>query len=130
MNRNNIIVTLLFLLLLVQAGIIKVPQISSVKVDRVTYVYEKDEGAVPPPVSYALRKLNENGIIATELEVDPLNGLNGIPTQDKVAVEAGKREGLPALVVQSGQTVTKVVKKPTTVEEVSKAVGIEVEEPN
>jgi hypothetical protein len=100
------------------------------KVDRVTYVYEKDEGSVPRPISYALRKLNEQGVASTELEVDPENGLGQIPTQDQIAVDAAKSAGLPALVVQSGLSVVKVVKSPTTVVHVADAVGIEIEEPS
>ena len=128
LNRNNIIVLLLLLLLLSQAGVI--PGLPSSEVDRVTYVYEKDDGAVPRPVSYALRKLNEQGVIATELEVEPENGLGQIPTQDQIAVEAAKAAGLPALVVQAGASVVKVVKGPTTVVHVADASGLKIEEPN
>lgn len=124
MNRNHGILLIIVLLLLSQAG-----GMVSTGVDRCSYVYEKDEGAVPRAVSYSLRKLNEQGILATELEVDPENGLGQIPTQDQIAVDAAKGTGLPALVVQSGATVTKIVKNPTTVQQVAEAAGVKIEEP-
>ena len=126
MNRNHGILLILLLLILSQAG----GMVSTTGVDRVTYVYEKNDGAVPRPISYALRKLNEQKILATELEVDPENGLGQSPTQDQIAVDAAKGAGLPALVVQSGATVTKIVKAPTAVQQVAEATGVKIEGPN
>lgn len=123
MNRNHLILIVLALLAYaaMSGGV-------TTGVDRCTYVFEKDFGGVPAPVSYALRKLNEQGIIATELEVQPENGLGEIPVQDRVAVEAAGSD-LPILIVQSGDTVTAKVKAPTTVAQVAEAVGVAIEEP-
>lgn len=126
LNRNTAIVLLLLLLL---AGSYS-PGPATSGIDRVTYVYEKNEGAVPRPVSYSLAELNKiGGIIATELEVDPETGLGGIPTQDKIAVDAAKTAGLPALVVQQGEKVVNVAKSPLTVADVAAAAGLPIKEP-
>jgi len=103
LNRNTAIIVILLLLAYSSFSS------PTTGVDRATYVFEKDFGGVPAPVSYALRKLNEQGIIATELEVQPENGLGEIPVQDRIAVEAAG-DALPTLVVQSGETVVKIVK--------------------
>jgi hypothetical protein len=125
--RNNIVIAIIIALLLANAGVIPIPGVAT-GVDRVTYVFEKDFGGVPASVSYSLRKLNEQGIIATELEVQPENGLGEIPTQDRTAVEAAGGD-LPILIVQSGGAVTAKVKAPTTVAQVVEATGVAIEEP-
>lgn len=135
-NRNNAIVLLLIAMLVgtwaVKTDRIELPNWlpSTQGVDRVTYVYEKDEGAVPRPVSYSLAELNKiGGIIATELEVDQETGIGGIPTQDKIAVDAAKAAGLPALVVQQGGAVVNLFKSPQTVADVATATGLPIKEP-
>jgi len=90
------------------------------KADRVTYVYEKDQGGVPSAVMSGLNKLNERKILATTHERDTKDGDQQIPDQYKVAVEAAKK--LPSLVVQAGDKVLKVVESPNTEEDVTKAV--------
>ena len=136
LNRNNAIV-LLLIVLWVGTWAVKTDRIDlpwptiTQGIDRVTYVYEKDEGAVPRPISYSLAELNKlGGIIATELEVDPETGLGGIPTQDKIAVDAAKTAGLPALVVQQGEKVVNVAKSPQTVADVAAATGLPIKEPS
>jgi len=80
-------------------------------VDRVTYVYEKDQGGVPPNVRVALNKLNEGRkILASEFEDDTKDGTGDVPEQYKIALEESKRAGIPCLVVQSGSRVVRVVK--------------------
>lgn len=108
------------MLLLSQAGVI--PGVPSVKVDRVTYVYEKNDTIIPRPVSLALVKLNEQGIIATEFEVDTVNGTDDVPTQYVRAKQAGTDAGLPCLVVQSGDNVVRTVKAPATEADVLEAI--------
>lgn len=124
-NRNNLILLLLFLLLASQ-GVFPMPAIPGLpttqKADRATYVYEKDDGIVPRPVSFALKELNKQGIIATSFEIDSTTGRNTIPTQDAIAVKSARDTGLPCLIVQSGDTVLKIVRAPTTEEQVMEAV--------
>lgn len=96
----------------------------SLKPTQVTYIWEKDQNSVPRPVSLALRKLNEQGILATEFEEDStVDGTPGgrVPSQYVVALKAARDAGLPALVVQSGATVLRVVKAPATEEQVMEA---------
>ena len=123
LNRNNVIVALLLALLLIQAGVIDVPGLpSKSKVDRVTYVYEKDDTIIPRPVSLALVKLNEQGIVATEFEIDTVNGTGEVPAQYVTAKQAGKDAGLPCLVVQSGDKVVRTAKAPATEADVMEAI--------
>lgn len=95
---------------------------ATTKIDRVTYCYEKDSNSVPRPVSAALQQLNAQGILATEFEEDSVSGDGRTPTQYVVALEAARKAGLPALVIQSGDTVVRVVRNPTTSEQVLEAV--------
>lgn len=127
-NQNNILVLVVLFLALVmvsqQEGCDN-PLDPVSDVDRVTYVYEKDDTVVPKPVAFALQKLNEDaakGIIASEFEKDTLNGNGQIPEQYKIALEAAKGAGLPALVVQAGEKVVKIVKNPSTEEHVAEAL--------
>jgi len=120
-NRNNVII-LLIVVLLVYSGVVPIPGVTSGNVDRVTYVYEKDDTAVPRPVSFALTQLNEQGIVATELEHETVDGTGEVPEQDKIALAAAKEAGLPALVVQAGEVVVRVVKNPKTEADVMEAV--------
>lgn len=96
----------------------------SQKATAATYVYEKDDTAIPSQVLLALDKLNrrEPPILATPFEEDTLDGNNQTPAQYQVAVKAARDAGLPSLVVQAGDKVLKVVKAPTTEAQVMEAV--------
>lgn len=98
------------------------------KVDRVTYVYEKDQNNVPKPVASALERINREStglIVASEFEEDTINGIGVTPAQYKIALDAARSAGLPALIVQSGATVVRVLKSPTTEDEVLKSIVLE-----
>jgi hypothetical protein len=84
------------------------------KVTAVTYVYEKDDGAVPSFVGAALDKLNrrEPPILATPFEEDTTDSTGETPAQYKSAVTAARAAGLPSLVTQAGDKVIKVIKDP------------------
>lgn len=89
----------------------------------VTYVYEKDDTAVPPPVQAAINRLNrERKIVATLYEDDTPDGTGETPEQYKAPLAAAKAEGLPSLVVMAGDQVLRVVKSPVTEAEVMEAV--------
>lgn len=90
------------------------------RIDRVTYVYEKDFNITPRPVAFALQRLNAEykDVIASEFEEDTLDGSGEVPDQYKIALEAARKSGLPALVIQAGSRVVKVIKSPTTEEQV------------
>lgn len=88
---------------------------------RVTYVYEKDEGGVPPGVAAALIKINRDSpaIIASEFENDTVDGTGQVPEQYAKALAEARKAGLPALVVEdSNGNVLQVLKAPKTQEEV------------
>jgi len=95
----------------------------SVKVTAVTYVYEKDQSAVPRPVQAALNKLHAagGGVVASLFEDDAVTGLGTVPKQYAVALKAAREAGLPALVVTAGDVVLRVLKAPTTEAEVLEA---------
>ena len=94
------------------------------KVDRVTYVYERTQRPVPRGVSAALREINDTNesIIAAGVDKDIRTGDLKTPKQYEIAIEAAKKVGIPALVVQSGDSILKVVKDPKTKEEVLEAI--------
>lgn len=88
----------------------------------VTYFYEKDQTAVPPPVAAAISELNTQGIAANIVEQTPADGTGAVPLQYKFSWPAAKDAGLPCLVVMAGETVVRVVKGPKTQQEVLEAV--------
>lgn len=88
-----------------------------------TYVYEKDQHAIPSAVLAGLNRLNrEKKIIATALDVDTKDGTGEVPGQYKLPFAEAVKAGLPALVVTAGDKVLTVVKSPTTEEAVMEAV--------
>lgn len=91
-------------------------------VTAVTYVYEKDESPVPSAVQAAINTLNrEQKVLATIYEDDNEDGTGEVPAQYKVAYEAAKQAGLPALVATAGDKVVRTVKAPKTDAEVLEA---------
>jgi hypothetical protein len=87
----------------------------------VVYVYEKDDTAVPVGVTVGLDRLNrERGVVATLLEDDSTNGDGDVPGQYVPALEAARREGLPAIVVLSGSTVLSTTKAPTDADQIAR----------
>ena len=93
------------------------------KPTKVTYVYEKDDTAVPTGVSVALDKLNRQGILATIFEEDTLDNDGTIPTQYIKAKAEATKAGLPALVIESDKVVLKVIKAPKTETEVLESIA-------
>jgi hypothetical protein len=87
------------------------------KVDKVTYVWEKDETrVVPPPIQAVLIELNRDQarkIQATAIEKDSRTGTNEIPEQYKVAIGEALKVGLPACVIEAGDRVVAVLVNPT-----------------
>jgi hypothetical protein len=93
------------------------------KATSVTYVYDFRSATIPPAVLSGLNRLNrEKKIIATLYEDDNTNGKNEVPAQYKLALEAAKKAGMPALVVTDGVNVLAVVKSPATEDQVLEAV--------
>ena len=62
---------------------------------------------------------NKRGILAGVFEKDVRSGTGNVPAQFKVAAEAAK--DLPSLVIQAGESVSRVVKDPKTFEQVTEA---------
>lgn len=98
------------------------------KVARVTYVYEKDQGSVPRPVSAALQRINREHagtIVASEFEEDTVNGEGKTPAQFKSALDQARNAGLPALIVEAVDgTILNVVDRPVTEETVMEAIAL------
>ena len=89
----------------------------------VTYVMEKDDGAVPSGVMAGLNRLNrEKGIVATVFEEDSTDGDGDVPDQYREPLRAAREAGLPAFVVMGGNKVLRVVKAPTTADAIVEAV--------
>lgn len=96
---------------------------------RATYVYEKDQSAVPKPIAAALAQLNRRAaepggpsVVATEFEDDALNGDDEPPAQYAAALAAARKAGLPALVLERSGKVRRVLQAPTRLQEVIDAV--------
>lgn len=88
-----------------------------------TYVYEKSGGPIPAAVMAGLNQLNrERHIRATTFDADTRDGTGEVPDQYKAALTAAQSAGLPCLVVTAGETVSKVVPRPTTLEAIVGAV--------
>jgi hypothetical protein len=101
-------------------------RITSGDLDQVVYVYEKDDGPVPRPVAGALMEINLNEALkieATEFESDTVDPDGDVPEQYQAALAAAKEAGLPALVVLAGDTVVKVIKNPSTMEQVMESIN-------
>lgn len=91
---------------------------------RVTYVYEASSTAIPPGVEVAFNKLNrqeDRKIIARLLE-DPTDSGGPVAEEDKVPLAAAKEAGLPAIVVVVNGAAVKVVKNPTTEQQVMESL--------
>ena len=88
-----------------------------------TYVYEKDHGTPPSPVAAGLDKLNRQGILATAFEEDTKDGNGNTPSQYVIALTEATKAGLPALVVQAGDKVMRVVKAPASEQQVLEAIA-------
>jgi len=88
-----------------------------------TYVYEKDTHAIPAYVTQAVNRLNrERKIVATLLEDDTTNGDGEVPAQYRLALEAARKAGLPAMVAMAGGQVLRVTPKPASEAAVMEAV--------
>ncbi len=87
------------------------------KVTAITYVYEKDQGGVPPAVMSGFNSVNRNSnytIVATAFEQNSTDGTGEVPEQYKAPYVKAKEVGLPSLIVTAGSTVLRFVKAPTT----------------
>jgi len=95
----------------------------STKATAATYVYEKDQHAIPSGVLAGLDKLNrERKIVATVFEQDTRDGAGEVPDQYRVPLAAALKSGLPSLVVTGGDKVIRTVQTPTTEAQVWEAV--------
>lgn len=104
-----------------ELGSLPPPVDPTVKITAATYIYEKDRGGVPPAVSAALSELNAAGIRATTFEEDATDSDDDVPEQYQTSLAAAREAGLPSLVMLAGATVVRVVKAPTTKEQVLEA---------
>ena len=87
------------------------------------YIFEKDDGAVPPAVQTGLdRLLREKKIDARSIEQHVTDGTDRTPDAFKAPIAAAKQAGLPALVVMAGDEILSVTKSPTTEEAILKEV--------
>lgn len=87
------------------------------------YVYEKDDGPIPPGVLSGIDRLNrERNIVASSFEDDSRDGTGNVPEQYRPALAAAKSASIPSLVVMSGTAAVRIVPRPTTEEQVMGAV--------
>lgn len=87
------------------------------------YIFEKDDGAVPPAVQTGLdRLLREKKIDARSIEQHVTDGTDRTPEAFKAPIAAAKQAGLPALVVLAGSEILSVTKSPTTEDAILKEV--------
>ena len=88
------------------------------------YVYEKDQGSVPGPVSQALHRLNteRESFVASAVDQDIVTGGGTVPAQFQAAIAAARAAGLPALVILGESGVLRVLLNPTTEAEIMEAV--------
>lgn len=83
------------------------------EVDRVVYVYEIRDGAVPPAVLAGINELKRSGIDASSWEDDVRDADGEIPDQYRGAAAAASETGTPVLVALAGDEVVRTVKAPT-----------------
>jgi hypothetical protein len=82
-------------------------------VTAITYVFEKNQTAPPSEVTKALDRLNRDKSIKATMLEDPTNNENGkVAKQYERALAAAKKEGLPAIVVETADRVLRVVSDP------------------
>jgi len=93
----------------------------TIKPIRATYVYERRQGSVPPPVLVALDKLNRAGVVANPIDQNVISGKGQAPAQHAVALSEAAKAGIPCLVVEYSSGAPKVVKNPTTEAQVMEA---------
>lgn len=92
------------------------------EVTQVTYVYEKERAPVPNSIRLGLRRVQREGITAGEIDQDARTGDGNVPSQYKIAIDAAKEAGIPALVVQAGDKIVKVIQNPQDFNEVLEAI--------
>lgn len=99
------------------------------KLTAAVYVYEKDQGEVPPGVKVGLNRLNRDKMPANAtsdfkafgFEQNSTDGYE-TPEQCKIPLAEAKKVGLPAFVVMAGDKAHKVKKSPKTEAEILEAV--------
>ncbi len=109
--------------------LLTLPRVEGCRVDTsgsataAVYVYEKDDGGVPPFVTVAINKLNrERKVVATLLEADTTDGTGDVPDQYQAALDAARKAGLPVVVALAGRTVIRVTPQPGSEAAVMEAV--------
>ncbi len=113
------VAVLLLSLWLILGG--SLPVIGPSKATAATYVHAP-KAVLPAGVMAGLNELNAKGIVATSIAEDATDGDGQVPEQYKHTLPAAKVAGIPSLVVQSGETVIRTVKAPTTKQQVLEAV--------
>lgn len=97
------------------------PPAPAKKVDRVTYIYEKEMGhVVPREIAALFAELNAAGeIVATAIDQDVRSGAGTIPEQYVVALRAAGKVGrLPLVVVEADGAVVATLNNPQTSDEI------------
>lgn len=88
----------------------------------VSIVYESSQMPVPLQVHNARFALEVKGYECRVVDADVVTGLGTIPAHMRAAIEAARAQGLPALVVTSGEKVLRKMALPATDAEIVKAV--------
>lgn len=88
----------------------------------VSIVYESSEMPVPRQVHNARFELEAKGYECRVVDADVVTGLGTVPVHMRVAIEAARSQGLPALIVTNGDKVLRKMALPATDVEIVKAV--------
>lgn len=122
MTPRSIIISSTLAFLLWYNGLIGTDLVVMVAPDRGDYIYDHPDMAVPSEVRNAIDILNQRkGFQATIHEKDSLTGDGKVPEQYVVPIEEAEKVGLPAFVVTGNGKAIRVVKSPTTVDEILEA---------
>lgn len=87
--------------------------------DKAVIVYESAEYTVPP---FVPATLSDSGITSRVVDQDVVTGENETPADVAAAINAAKKNGLPAVVLLRGDTVVDVFSVPETAEALREAL--------
>ena len=116
-TQKKIGILILVLLFISQGGGV------SAKVDMAVVVYESAEAPLRPYVWGALNRLEDSGLQVRAIDDDVTTGTDEQPRQVKAAIVAARENGLPALVLMSGEAVKSTLDLPKSSDAIVEAAN-------
>jgi hypothetical protein len=110
--RNNIVIAIIIALLLANAGVLPIPGVATTGVTMAVVVHESSLHPIAPYAMAARPRIEAAGIEYRITDKDAETGDGETPLELKPAIDAAKAAVLPVLVIQSGETVLRVVPFP------------------